>query len=157
MGPYCQNCGKRCFKLGCDGALVATCVSEKPRMIVALWNEQSRWSQRTFGSDTVRGPIGPLKHLVKEAGEALADPHNKTEYADCLLLVMDASRRAGVGLEELLVAAWDKLRVNRYRNWPAPTGNDESVEHLPILRGDGTAMKDTKSKASTSRPKGHKA
>ncbi len=36
-----------------------------------LWNELSKWSQETFGSDAERGPIGPLRHLKLEADEAI--------------------------------------------------------------------------------------
>lgn len=35
-----------------------------------LNSELSEWSQKTFGSDDERGPIGALKHLAKEAKEA---------------------------------------------------------------------------------------
>ncbi len=76
-----------------------------------------------------RGPIGALKHLAKEAKEAAESPHDKVEYADCLLLILDASRRAGIGLTELIETAWDKLQVNKTRKWPMPT-SDEPVEHV---------------------------
>ena len=35
-----------------------------------FWDQQAEWSRATFGSDTERGPLGPLKHLEKEAKEA---------------------------------------------------------------------------------------
>src|SRR5688500_7375797 len=58
-----------------------------------LWLDQAEWSQATFGSDDERGPIGALKHLAKEAVEAQAAPDDEEEYADCLLLILDAARR----------------------------------------------------------------
>ena len=38
----------------------------------------AEWSEKTFGNV---GPIGPLKHLSKEALEAAADPGDLSEWA----------------------------------------------------------------------------
>ena len=95
-----------------------------------FWKAQAEWSRRTFGSDTSRGPIGPLKHLAKEVNETLAAPNDLEEYADCLFLLFDASRRAGFGYDDLLNAAWDKLEKNKAREWPTPGPGDEPVEHI---------------------------
>ena len=102
--------------------------------------DQSEWSQKTFGSDTERGPVGALKHLAKEAEEAL-DAWNEVgvysgkfvefreEMADCLLLILDASRRGGIKPMQLIEAAQAKMIKNKARQWPTPT-SDEPVEHL---------------------------
>lgn len=97
--------------------------------IRALAIEHSDWSQRTFGTDDQRGPAGPLAHLAKEAEEARANPSDVSEYADCLLLVIDAARRAGFDIDALLSAASDKLQINRARKWGPPNA-DGSVEHV---------------------------
>lgn len=97
--------------------------------ITDLWETQSEWSQRTFGSDAVKGPIGSLKHLAKEVQETLADPTDRSEYADLLILICDSSRRAGMTLGELLAAANAKMVVNQARTWPKPTNLNEPVEH----------------------------
>lgn len=94
-----------------------------------FWNEHAQWSQATFGSDIERGPAGPLKHLKKEAEEALLKQGDLVEYADCLFLIFDATRRAGFSLSELIDAALDKLEVNKKRKWNPPT-SDEPVEHV---------------------------
>ncbi len=39
----------------------------------------AEWSEKTFGNV---GPIGPLKHLSKEALEAAAEPDDLSEWAD---------------------------------------------------------------------------
>lgn len=90
--------------------------------------DQSKWSQATFGTDAERGPIGPLKHLALEAVEAQENPKDVTEYADCLLLILDASRRAGFHLGELIEAAVEKQAQNKLRTWAKPT-SDEPVMH----------------------------
>lgn len=91
--------------------------------------DQAEWSQQTFGTDTERGPLGALRHLEREAREAQQAPSDLTEYADCLLLLLDASRRAGFTPLELLGAARDKMRVNRSRTWPKPV-DGQPCEHV---------------------------
>lgn len=96
-----------------------------------LLSDLSEWSQATFGSDAERGPIGPLKHLAleaKEAQEAVGKPELITELADCFLLLMDATRKAGKRPIELIRAAQAKMEVNRQRTWNKPV-KDEAVLH----------------------------
>lgn len=94
--------------------------------------DQAIWSQKTFGTDAERGPVGPLKHLIKEVQECLANPKDPMEYADLLILVADASRRAGLTPWDLLRCARAKMRENKEREWPEPSPdkNDEAVEHV---------------------------
>lgn len=94
--------------------------------------DQAEWSQATFGADTERGPMGALKHLEKEAREcqdAVGTPELLEEMADCLLLLIDASRRARFSPTQLVEAALEKLEKNKRRTWPKPT-SDEPVEHV---------------------------
>ncbi len=100
------------------------------RHLQAFWHAQSAWSQATFGTDAERGPLGPLKHLAKEAVEAQANPTDLSEFVDCLFLTFDATRRAGFTFEQLRDAAWAKLEVNKARKWSVPTKGDEAVEHV---------------------------
>ena len=97
-----------------------------------LIRDQADWSQATFGSDSERGPMGALKHLEKEAREcqeAVGTPELREELADCLLLLLDASRRAGIKPTQLVEAAQAKMVKNKERTWPKPT-SDEPVEHV---------------------------
>ncbi|HBS3678659.1 TPA: DUF550 domain-containing protein [Klebsiella quasipneumoniae subsp. similipneumoniae] len=79
--------------------------------------EHAEWSQATFGNV---GPVGPLKHLSKEALEAAAEPGDLSEWADMQFLMWDAQRRAGITDEQITQAMIDKLAVNRQRSWPEP-------------------------------------
>lgn len=79
--------------------------------------EHAEWSQATFGNV---GPVGPLKHLSKEALEAAAEPGDLSEWADMQFLLWDAQRRAGVTDEQITQAMIDKLAVNKQRKWPEP-------------------------------------
>lgn len=79
--------------------------------------EHAEWSQATFGNV---GPVGPLKHLAKEAMEAAAEPDDLSEWADMQFLLWDAQRRAGITDEQITQAMIEKLAVNKQREWPEP-------------------------------------
>lgn len=80
-------------------------------------SEHAEWSQATFGDV---GPVGPLKHLSKEALEAAADPHDPLEWADMQFLFWDAQRRMGISDEFITRAMVEKLAINKARQWPEP-------------------------------------
>ncbi|EBS0228088.1 DUF550 domain-containing protein [Salmonella enterica subsp. enterica serovar Schwarzengrund] len=79
--------------------------------------EHAEWSDATFGDV---GPVGPLKHLSKEALEAAAEPDDLSEWADMQFLLWDAQRRAGITDKQITLAMVDKLAVNKKREWPVP-------------------------------------
>lgn len=79
--------------------------------------EHAEWSQATFGNI---GPVGPLKHLSKEALEAAEEPGDLSEWADMQFLMWDAQRRAGITDEQITQAMIEKLAVNKQRSWPEP-------------------------------------
>ncbi|MDV7071315.1 DUF550 domain-containing protein [Citrobacter werkmanii] len=79
--------------------------------------EHAAWSLATFGDV---GPVGPLKHLSKEALEAAAEPGDLSEWADMQFLLWDAQRRAGISDEQITKAMVEKLAVNKQREWPEP-------------------------------------
>jgi hypothetical protein len=97
--------------------------------LAALCADQAEWSQATFGADGAVGPLGALRHLEKEAREAQADFTDVEEYADCLLLVLDAWRRLGGSPTELVQTAQEKMRVNRARKW-GKTVPGQPAEHV---------------------------
>ncbi|UEP18880.1 EaA protein [Klebsiella phage vB_Kp_IME328] len=74
----------------------------------------AEWSDCQFGNV---GPVGPLKHLAKEAIEAAEAPDDISEFADILMLVWDATRRAGFSDEQLAEAVAEKLDRNKRRAW----------------------------------------
>lgn len=87
--------------------------SERDQVRIA----HAEWSQATFGNV---GPVGPLKHLSKEALEAAEQPGDLSEWADMQFLLWDAQRRAGITDEQITHAMIDKLAVNKQREWPEP-------------------------------------
>lgn len=92
-------------------------VSNRDELRVKVRREHAEWSQATFGDV---GPVGPLKHLSKEALEAAAEPGDLSEWADMQFLLWDAQRRAGISDGEITAAMEEKLKVNIARQWPEP-------------------------------------
>ncbi|MEG7581527.1 DUF550 domain-containing protein [Citrobacter braakii] len=94
--------------------------------------EHVAWSQATFGDV---GPVGPLKHLSKEALEAAAEPGDLSEWADMQFLLWDAQRRAGISDEQITLAMVEKLAVNKQREWPEPKDGEPRLhiksDHQP--------------------------
>lgn len=90
------------------------------------------WSDKTFGNKFYRGPIGPLKHLEKEVKEAIENPTDPMEYADCFLLILDAARRAGIKPMELMKYSKEKLEICKQRKYPELSMDNvnEPIEHL---------------------------
>ncbi len=95
------------------GFRTAPPASERER----IRREHAEWSDKTFGDV---GPVGPLKHLSKEALEAAAEPGDLSEWADMQFLLWDAQRRAGISDGEITAAMEEKLKVNMARQWPEP-------------------------------------
>lgn len=89
-------------------------------------HDHAEWSQATFGNV---GPIGPLKHLSKEALEAAAEPDDLSEWADMQFLLWDAQRSAGISDEQITLAMVEKLAVNKLRQWPEPK-DGEPRQHI---------------------------
>ncbi len=97
-------------------------------------SEHAEWSQSTFGDV---GPVGPLKHLSKEALEAAAEPEDLSEWADMQFLLWDAQRRAGITDEKITQALIDKLAVNKARQWPEPKDGEPRLHIKAGLKLEG--------------------
>ncbi|EEZ3300298.1 DUF550 domain-containing protein [Escherichia coli] len=101
-------------------------------------HEHAKWSDSTFGCV---GPIGPLKHLSKEALEAAAEPDDLSEWADMQFLLWDAQRRAGISDAEITAAMEDKLKINMKRQWPEPKDGEPRLHikepgNSPVIPGE---------------------
>lgn len=104
--------------------LIAQLVAEKNRPVIR--QKHADWSNATFGNV---GPVGPLKHLSKEALETAASPDDLSEWADMQFLFWDAQRRAGITDAQIEQAMIDKLEINKSRTWPEPK-DGEPREHI---------------------------
>lgn len=91
------------------------------------------WGFATFGTPADgRGPRGPLDHLKKECAEIEADPFDKKEWIDAIILSIDGFIRAGGKPEEVLPMLFAKQAKNGLRNWPDWRGMDpnKAIEHV---------------------------
>jgi len=95
-------------------------------------SQHAEWSQVTFGNV---GPVGPLKHLSKEALEAAAEPDDLSEWADMQFLLWDAQRRAGITDEQINQAMIEKLAVNKAREWPEPKDGEPRLHIKSAPKG----------------------
>lgn len=100
-----------------------------------IMNEIAEWSDATFGEGQRTVPI--LHHLKKEVDEAIevcsnmpkGTPDAKLEFADMLMLVLDAATHFDIDAEELIMYTKQKLEINKKRRWGVPDSNGV-VEHL---------------------------
>jgi hypothetical protein len=96
-----------------------------------------KWSDATFGEDQRTIPI--LHHLMKEVPEAIevceTGSHKaQWEFADCLMLLLDASSHYGMDAEDLIRYTRLKLNVNKLRKWGKPDKNGV-IEHIVETAG----------------------
>lgn len=113
---------------------------------------KARWSYDTFGPGA--RTTGIIAHIRKELAEIEAQPFDLMEWIDVLMLAMDGFWRAyiasigGAGVmtpeewegfdqtdaefaaDEFIALLCKKDRINRAREWPAPTSEDEPMEHV---------------------------
>ncbi|MEX0732868.1 MAG: dATP/dGTP pyrophosphohydrolase domain-containing protein [Aquisalimonadaceae bacterium] len=101
--------------------------AQRESEIQRLQDEQGKWSDATFG--VKRDPRPALHHLRKEVREVIRKPFDTVEYADCLMLLLDAYRKVGGSADELVQVAFAKLDINREREWGDPDQNGV-VEHV---------------------------
>jgi len=82
-----------------------------------------QWSEVTFDDAS---PVPKLHHLKREVDELLAEPYDRFEYADCLILLVDAARKAGLSADTLVETAFEKMEINKRRVW---VEDDNGVSH----------------------------
>ena len=96
--------------------------------IQRLQNNIAEWSDSAFGTDDrTIGILNHLKEEVDEVIEAKQDFEEKldgltqqkmaSEFADCLILLLDAARKSDLNTDLLMQAAEHKMHINRNREW----------------------------------------
>lgn len=89
-----------------------------PSRIRQLESDMGQWADTTFGS--CRIPDSTIEKLKDEVDELLFNPYCRMEYADCFMLIVDAYRRAGGNADDLVEACFEKLEINKTREWGEP-------------------------------------
>ena len=88
-------------------------------MVADKWQQLQvdvgEWSDATFPQPILAK--NKAAHLVEEAQEVYEDPDDIMEYADCIMLLLDAARISGFSAEDLYQATLKKLEINKARKW----------------------------------------
>ena len=75
------------------------------------------------------GAVEHLKKLKHETDEAIEDPKNVEEYADCLIALIGATTKAGINYDELITVTYTKMQTNLSRNWEMlPDGTYQHIQ-----------------------------
>ena len=82
-----------------------------------LLKEQKEFSDKTFGTPQERNEMGALHHLKLEIDELIENTNDTSEWADCLLLLIDGARRKGHTFSDLVDFALAKIEINKKRTW----------------------------------------
>jgi len=96
--------------------------------IERLQNNIAEWSDGAFGTED--RTLGILNHLKEEVEEVIDAKNNyeddptglsqqkmASEFADCLILLLDAARKSNLNTDLLMQAAEYKMKINRSREW----------------------------------------
>ena len=92
--------------------------------IDGLAQEVFEWADFTFPHRTL-GSMA-LK-LYEEIGEMLRDPHDHSEFADVMILLLDHAKIHSIDIE---VAVRDKLAINAQRTWEI--NDNGAMSHVRI-------------------------
>jgi hypothetical protein len=88
-----------------------------------LMKEIQSFSDAAFGDPSKRNEMGTLHHLKFEIDELIEDPDDPLEWADCMLLLLDAARRKGYTPDQLFDFCLEKLEINKKRKWVKSDNN----------------------------------
>jgi hypothetical protein len=92
-----------------------------------LQDEITTWADSTFGGN--RKPKSVIAHLAKEVMELYDDPTDLSEYADVLILTLNAAKLAGYDVNLLVLGIEAKMIINKQRKWGKPDNNGV-IEHI---------------------------
>lgn len=77
----------------------------------------AEWSWNTFKDSTIRSNIAHLRDEIDEIEET---PENIEEWADVIILYMNAAHFSGHSMDDILKAVHAKHEKNKKRKWGEP-------------------------------------
>jgi len=86
------------------------------------------FTSKTFTNGTSYGALLHLKREIEEVMEESDKNKLAVEFADCLGCLIDSANRAGVTPDILFKAFYDKLQLNKSRQWQ--DNGDGSYSHI---------------------------
>jgi len=85
-----------------------------------LQNDIADFTDNVFGQSN---PVSKLHHLQEEVAELIEEPEDTLEWADCMILLIDAAKKAGHDMDDLYGFIQAKMDINKKRKWSAPDEN----------------------------------
>ena len=82
-----------------------------------MQEKQYKWSRETFGESSLESNID---HLRDELNEVVENPNDIEEWADVMLLYMNASSFVGHTMDDIFEAVQKKYEKNNKRTWGEP-------------------------------------
>lgn len=105
------------------------------RSIGKLFKDYNKWSKNQFPNSTSQSSLEGLKREIIEVEIELNKPFKETsksvigtEYVDCLMYIIDSSRRSGISERKLIKLFRKKLKINQKRDWKI--NEDKSYSHI---------------------------
>ena len=91
-----------------------------------LQNDIAAFTDSVFGKSN---PVSKLKHLREEVDELIEEPTDTMEWADCMILLIDAAKKAGHDMDDLYKFVNAKMEINKTRKWGEPD-EDGVIRHV---------------------------
>jgi hypothetical protein len=113
--------------------------------LAAIVAEHRTWSHRTFGPG--KRTLGTIAHIRKELAEIEAKPDDLMEWIDVVMLAINGYWRHGGDSRKFAVMLKAKLEECKRREWPAPTSEDEPIEHVKVKPKAADAFREELGKA----------
>lgn len=83
-----------------------------------LFQRIAEWRHETFG---VQESVEPtLNHLKDEIEEISKEPKDIYEYADAMMLLLDAANISGYNYDDIIQAVKEKFEICKKRKWSEP-------------------------------------
>ena len=96
-----------------------------PTDIDDLQHALKQWTEKQFPT---RNTGSIMAHLKSEADEVEENATDVFEYADCMMLILDAASYNNIHASDILRACEEKLEINKNRTWGEPN-SDGFCEH----------------------------
>jgi hypothetical protein len=85
------------------------------RNVNLIQREIALWAEKTFGPGDRFDGI--MSHLKEEVGELRDSDGHIEEFADCLILLLNAAEQRGITWDILTQTVEIKMKVNKLRKW----------------------------------------
>lgn len=102
--------------------------------LLEIEKERMDWALATFPESTAQSSLNKCREEIREIEADIQNGRkNPEEYADAMMCLFDSAGRQGITPEDILMAYYSKLQVNKRRKWSK--NPDNSYSHLKVQAG----------------------